>query len=137
MKEIVVCTCVCDREGRAHMDVQGMSKKWNLSKSPSTQTHTLSIHTMCVMECEIERGLNLAMSLSLRLCLVASFSRSLIISRHFKSRICCTGDIIPAWKRNTHTHTYTRVHKREFCKQNAHPHKFLYAGVVYFENGGS
>ena len=58
--------------------------------------HTLFLHTMCVMECEIERGLNLAMSLSLRLCLVASFSRSLIISRHLKSRICCTGDIIPA-----------------------------------------
>ena len=46
--------------------------------------------------CEVSEREDLAISLSRRLSLVASFSMSLIISRHLRSRICCTGEIIPA-----------------------------------------
>ena len=86
------------------------------------------------------------MSLSLRLCLVASFSNSLIISRHRRSRICWTGDIIPACVVGGYR---ARGDKRSSaCKNNIMKHgmralfytvyhEFLDARVEYFEDGSS
>ena len=83
----------------AYLNVQSMGKERDLSESTSTETNTLPA-VIVIMRGQIEqigeRG-DLAMSLSLRLSLVASFSSSLIISRHLRSRICWTGEIIPAW----------------------------------------
>ena len=122
---VCMCTCVCVIERECSHGCTGHEQE--MESFEESNPH--SFYTQCVlMECErkrVEPG-NVPES--------EAVSGGFILQKSHHFQTSQVQDLLhwgyyPCLEGNTQ--------KREFCNQTAHPHKFLYAGVVYLEYGGS